>query len=499
MHPSRGNRFESVRLDRRGWLRGLVGGVGGWIVVGGLGGGGERARAGETGEVAESLKFRVRSVVDLSGEVHLSAQNTVSTRKDGKSEIARRAAVRSVSTLDYDEQYEIKESESEWLGYQYFHEATSEITVDRHETRTALRDNSRELVRLSTASGLTVSGLSSPLFSAERELVQGSIDSMYLDGLLTEREVSISDKWVVDRAVLAKLFHLDAVLEGDLTVCLVDLDSERAHLELKGELQASVRDVSTRMQIEGKGLMDRAGGYVSWLAVQVLETRDIGEAEPGFEVTAQIRVLRAPIDSMTSGRELKDVLSEVPSLRGPELLQYQSDLGYYRFLADRRWSTYRDNGEEATLRYILNNRRVAQCNITNLVDFQPGEQLTLEGFQGDLSQLAAKTGREILEATERLSRASHRVLRITLGGQADGVAIRWVHYHVSNDEGRRLTLVFITDEASLEVFGEQDDQIVETLELLAWPTKLDKEVLEKSAAESAVESASVPTASKTNR
>jgi hypothetical protein len=90
-------------------------------------------------------------------------------------------------------------------------------------------------------------------------------------------------------------------------------------------------------------------------------------------------------------------------------------------------------------------------------------------------------------------------LRITLGGQADGVAIRWVHYHVSNDEGRRLTLVFITDEASLEVFGEQDDQIVETLELLAWPTKLDKDVLEKTAAESAVESASVPAAGKTNR
>ena len=96
---------------------------------------------------------------------------------------------------------------------------------------------------------------------------------------------------------------------------------ERAHLGLKGDVQAGFRDVPTRMQIEGKGLMDRAGGYVSWLAVQVLETRDIGEAEPGFEVTAQIRVLRAPIESMTSGRELKVVLSEVPSLRGSELPQ----------------------------------------------------------------------------------------------------------------------------------------------------------------------------------
>jgi len=253
------------------------------MVVGGVGFDGGIASGDELGASAESLKFRVRSVVDLSGEVHLSAQNAASTRKDGKPEIARRAAVRSVSTLDYDEHYEIKESESEWLGYQYFHEATSEITVDRHETRTALRDNSRELVRLSTASGLTVAGLSSPLFSAERELVQGSIDSMYLDGLLTDREVAISDKWMVDRAVVAKLFHLDAVLEGDLTVCLVDLDEQRAHLEMKGELQASVRDVPTRMQIEGKG-EDRSCCSISltWDTIdswQIVVGRLIGTTE----------------------------------------------------------------------------------------------------------------------------------------------------------------------------------------------------------------------------
>jgi hypothetical protein len=310
-----------------------------------------------------------------------------------------------------------------------------------------------------------------------------------LDQLLTDREVAIADKWIVDRMVVAKLFHLDAVLEGDLTVCLVELDGEKAHLEIEGKLQASVRDVPTEMEIKGKGVMDRGQGYLSWLAIQVDETRDIGEAEPGFAVIAQIRVLRAPIEGMSTGRTLRDVSKESSSLQAAELLQYQSDLGYYRFLADRRWSTYRDNGEEATLRYILNNRRVAQCNITNLVDFQAGEQLTLEGFQADLSRMASKTGREMLDATERLSRSGHRVLRVTLVGDADGVSIRWIHYHVSNDQGRRLTLVFITDESSLEVFGEQDAQIVETLELMAWPTKLDKEAIEKaeSVAEKPVE------------
>ena len=83
MHPSRGNKFESGRLGRRDWLLGLVGGVSGWMVVGGVGFDGGIASGEELGASAESLKFRVRSVVDLSGEVHLSAQNAASTRKDG--------------------------------------------------------------------------------------------------------------------------------------------------------------------------------------------------------------------------------------------------------------------------------------------------------------------------------------------------------------------------------------------------------------------------------
>jgi hypothetical protein len=45
-------------------------------------------------------------------------------------------------------------------------------------------------------------------------------------------------------------------------------------------------------------------------------------------------------------------------------------------------------------------------------------------------------------------------------------------------------LVFTTDESSLELFGEQDSQIVDTLELLEWPTKLDRDSLESAASDS---------------
>lgn len=159
------------------------------------------------------------------------------------------------------------------------------------------------------------------------------------------------------------------------------------------------------------------------------------------------------------------------------MLQFQSDRGFYRFLADRRWTTYRDNGEEATLRFIVGNRRVAQCNIANLIDYEPGRQLSLEGFQADVQRWIDTAGHEILEASERLSSTKHRLLRVVVGGTTEGVPIRWIYYHVSNDEGRRLSMTFTLDESSQETFGDQDQQLAGTIELLAWPSKLNPEEL----------------------
>jgi hypothetical protein len=75
-----------------------------------------------------------------------------------------------------------------------------------------------------------------------------------------------------------------------------------------------------------------------------------------------------------------------------------------------------------------------------------------------------------------------------MSGSVDGVPLRWIHYHISNDNGRRLALVFTTDESSLEVFASQDAQITDSLELLDWPSKLDASSLESQS----IESAAVP-------
>ncbi len=472
-----------LQLRRRAWLASS-------LVAGMLSIASRSAAAESPARTTELNTFRVKSVVELSGEVHLKSLSVHAVNKSGKPIAARKVPIRSISTLDFDEQYQSGKSVEECVSYQYFHEAKTEITVDRTSTKTELREPCREIVRFGTANGFITASPDQPLFAAERDLVEGSINSIFLDQLLTDKEVEISDKWTVERSAACNLFNLDAIQDGKLEVCLVNVDEEKAQLEIEGELTASVRQVATNIKLKGKAVMDRKSGTISWFAANFNETREIGEAEPGFAVQAQLRILRAPIDEMTSSKTLAEVSKRISNLSSASLLQFQSDLGYYRFLADRRWSTYRDNGEEATLRFVVDNRLIAQCNITNLVDFEAGRQLTLEGYEADIKKLIMKQGGDVADASERLNGTGTRVLRISATGSVEGVDIRWVHYHLSNDHGRRLSMVFTLNEEYGEVFADQDQQIVGVFELLDWPSKLDPKALDEADQKKAAESKS---------
>jgi len=429
----------------------------------------------------ETGKFRIRAVSEVSGEIRLKSQINDAKAKNGKLIAAKTAPMKASSTLEYDEHYESSLNILQCRTYQHFREATSEIQVDRHVTKTSLREQCRDILRFGSDQGLVTACPDNPLFAAERDLIECPINSMFLDQLLTEREVNIADKWTVEREVACRLLNVDAIQDGKLVMCLVEADESKAQLELNGTIAASVRQVPTTIVLEGKLLLDRSTGTISWFAVNLDETREISEAEPGFHVNAQVKILRSGIESMVSGLTLDEVAQRITNQEAASLLQFQSDLGYYRFLANRKWSTYRDNGEEATLRYVVNDRVLCQCNVTNMIDLEAGRQLSLEGFRSDVKAGLGSSLSEMIEGTERLTSNKLRMLRIVSRGSVQGVGILWIHYHLSNDTGRRVVLAFTLNESNLEAFSEEDAQITDSFELVNWPTKVDEKSLDAAA------------------
>ncbi len=118
---------------------------------------------------------------------------------------------------------------------------------------------------------------------------------------------------------------------------------------------------------------------------------------------------------------------------------------------------------------IKQNKIVAQCNITNLIDTEPGKQLTLEGYQADIRQALGESFGQFLESSESLTESGLRMVRIASSGEVEQVPVQWINVHFSNDEGRHVSLVFSMDAANAEIFGAADSQIAGAFEFQAIP------------------------------
>ena len=460
-------------FNRRNWILGC-------IAVGATHG---RMGFGSDDTSRVGNRFRVRTVIKTHGEVRLKSQIADATSRNGKPSPAKTVPMQATTNLDYEEDVLLNTPLSESKAYLRIAQADSEVQVDRHITKTKLRDTCLDIVRICNDQGLSTACLDNPLFAAERDLLEPPINSMFLDKITTKSKVKISDKWQMEEEAACRLLGLDAVLDGEITVCLVDANDSTAQLDLKGTIAGSIRQVATTIVLEAKAQVDRKSHCVTWFAANLEETRDIGEYEPGFKVLAQVQVRRAPIEELSNGESLASIESRIPTKENADLLQFQSDLGYYRFLANRKWTTYRDNGEEATFRYVIDNQRVAQCNVTNMVDMEPGKQLSMEGFVSDVKKSLEGMMSELLESSESLTSSKLRAIKVTSRGTVQGVDIVWIHYHLSNDNGRRAVLVFMLNAEQMETFASEDAQIVSTFELIDWPKKIDRKALEIATAE----------------
>ena len=415
-----------------------------------------------SGEQAAATKItRVKSVLEVKGNVKLK------NNQAKKADDYRSAPIAAKSTLEYEEEFRAASSKSETVdeaAYQTYSLAELDNLIGKHPTKLKLREPCREIIKISSAGKMSTACLNHPLTVAERDLVEGPLSTMHLERLLPSKAIELGDSWELDSIDAAKLLNLDEVTTGTIKITLVDADAEFGQLELKGTLQGEIRNIGTKIKLEGKAKIDRKKGIISWLALSLEEDRDVSETEPGFTIQARIRILRERIDSMSSGQSLREVESQLDEKNSIQLSEFDSQLGAYRFVADRDWITYNDSGVDATLRWIQKNRVVAQCSVTNMTDMEPGRQLSIEGYQNDIQTSLAKRFSRFLEADERISTTGLRMMRVVTLGQVESVPVQWIHILLSNDAGRHLALAYSMNVSSVASFGTNDLQMASTLE-----------------------------------
>jgi hypothetical protein len=418
-------------------------------------------------EIARDLNlFRVRMEMDVQGNVNLVKDPMV---RDSKKQLL---PVTAKLTLDYEERFlrpTGATQDSEIVATErHFHEAVGTSRLNRTDKEVKLREVIDEVIARRENLPETLYSPDDYLTHEEIDLLRTPVASTAVDRLIPEQMMRIGEKVPLLSRDLASFFNLSAIAASDVEIELVSADAGEAKLQMRGKIDGSVSGVPTRMQILGKLTLDRRAGVVSWAAVAIHETREIGKAEPGFDVTATIRMVRKPLSTVqTLPAKPAEIAFDAPPPPDRLLVAMKSNHVGVEGLLDRRWRMMKDAAGEAVLRMIDNDQSIAQLNLRPLPRLAEGEQWTLAAFQQDIRKTLGNRFGELIESHEGVTDSGLRLLRVVVGGQVDEVPIQWIMIHVSDDSRRRVIATWTMDGDSVPKLAGSDIQLAATMRLIA--------------------------------
>ncbi len=419
--------------------------------------------------------FRIRIEMEVEGNVNVPENPLVSRKSELK------LPVKSDAVFDYEERYHRPSGADAnsfvTMAERFYHEARSRSRINRTAQSCQLRESVRETIVRREMLPEVIYAVEDYFHRDELELLRVPASSIAVDELLPREAVHEGSAYMPTRAAMVSVLNLTSVEASDVKAEVVSITDNEARIHFRGKVDGSVEGVPTLIRTVGKLTFDRTLGTCTWLAMAVHETREIGKAEPGFDVAATIKMVRKPLTrtiALAPQPPKLDVTGPIPEER--LYVDLRSDALGVSVLMDRRWRTMKDVPGAAMMRMIEDDRSIAQCDFRPLVGLQPGAQWTLEAFQADVKQTLGEQLSDLIEADQRVSETGLRVLRVTAQGSVEGVPIQWIVLHFSDDSGRRVLATFTMEGDHVEAFAGSDMQLASTLRFTELPDRSAQKV-----------------------
>lgn len=410
---------------------------------------------------------RVRSVLEVKGELKLNA--------DGKQ--VQRLPLKVHGDLVYDEQFVIDQStaEKKMSSVRYYHQTKAVIEVAAGKTVPQLAAHHRVIRVDHEQNRASLYSPNGPLTREELELLDVPCNTLIIEQLLPGRKVKLNESWKPSNELLAGFLGLDTIATTDVKCMLKTVEENKATIGIVGTVDGAVDGIVSSIKVEGNFQFNLSTKSFAWLNVVLKEDREIGHAQPGFQVEAHVRMVAKPISESPALNEqiVKQALSQTDTTR--KMLAFQSQTSGFKMLQQRQWRVMIDRPDNTILRFIDRGDLITQCNIRSLPSLGKGEQLTLEGFREDIKVAMKNTFGDFIEGEEKAANGL-KVIRVVVSGAVSDLPVQWTYYHLSDDNGRRASMVFTTESKLLERFAQADELIVTSFEFtpLPEPTTAEK-------------------------
>jgi len=400
------------------------------------------------GILSASDLHRIRTEVEIKGKLRL---NPTGRGVETRSLVAK-------GQIACDQRIE----KPNWAARYYLH-AEAKATIGISTIKRSLRSSHRSVAVQSSNSQIIFHSPAGPLTQDELDVLEAQFDPLLLHKLVPDR---VSRKGATAKASheqLAALLFVDVIHKSNISAEVVEVADSNSKIRVKGKASGAVDGVSTEIQVDGYLRYNLDSRSIERVTISIRENRSIGHASPGFDVTATIRTAITPIaDSQLLTPEALESL--LPHTDGEQqFIAYSSKHAGIRLSHDERWRVMMDRPETLVLRMIDRGDLIGQCNISRLSALQEGERLTLEKFKSSVREALGDNFGEIVSSSQRTTEIGIEVLRVAVTGTVSGLAVNWVYYHVSNDSGQRVSLVFTSEAELADRFAASDRAIVASL------------------------------------
>jgi hypothetical protein len=309
-----------------------------------------------------------------------------------------------------------------------------------------------------------------PLTWDELELVQGLGDPLELADLLPDKLVSVGDRWRVRDSAGKGLSEYDALTSSTLEASLESVDDTKARIRLKGKIQGSARGGAGKMTCEGFLTFDRQVARIDHLDLNRSESRQAGPIEAGLDYRSTLTVTRqaAEVPPTLSDAAMTGVsLSVTPA---SEMLRLNAPGGKAALLHNRQWHKFYEGDKTIVLKQLRGGQVIAQCNLMVGPEAGKGRHQDPNQFREDIRRGLKNRFVQFLGAGEiDGDPAGGFRYKVGIQGREGQLGIVWYYYLVASPEGEQLLATYTLAEDHVKVFGNQDLEMIGSLQWLKAP------------------------------
>ena len=194
------------------------------------------------------------------------------------------------------------------------------------------------------------------------------------------------------------------------------------------------------------------------------EKREVGDVQPGLDVTATIDLKFEPVTELSVLTPAVVENWNRSLTVGAKRILVSPNGTPIDLLVNRNWHVMVDQRELFMMRCVEQGELIAQCSVVHLPPTTSGETITLTRFQQQIQSSLGERFNQFAEATQSTHASGGRLYRIVVVGLDNEIPFQWIYYHITDPRGSQSAIVFTVANARVDQFAGQDRQMVKTMQ-----------------------------------